>query len=72
LVAVAHAAFILCVVEIQRLELIEHRTDHLSRSGGNAAMHDRDLVLKRSLLGELGVELHARLGVVIHELELPA
>ena len=35
-------------------------------------MHDRDLVLKRGLLGELGVELHARLGVVVDQLDLPA
>ena len=35
-------------------------------------MHDRDLVLQRRLLGELGIKLHARLGVVVDELERPA
>ena len=72
LVAVADAAFILGVVEIQRLEVVEHRPDHLARGRGDAAMHDGDLVLQRRLLRELGVELHVRLGVVVDQLDLPA
>src|SRR4029077_14440636 len=67
----ANAAFILGVVEIERLEAIEHRTDDLARGRGDAAMHDGDLVLQRRLLGELGIELHVRLRVVVDELELP-
>ena len=72
LVAVADAAFILRVVEIQRLEAVEHRPDDLARGRGDAAMHDGDLVLQRRLLGELRIELHVRLGVVVDQLDLPA
>src|SRR5258708_3169350 len=66
------AALILSVVEIERLELVEHRADDLPRGGRDAAMHDCNFVFKRSLLSELGVELHARLGVVVDELKLAA
>ncbi len=72
LVAVADAAFILRVVEIQRLEAVEHRPDHLARGGGDAAMHDGNLVLQRRLLRELGIELHVRLRVVVDQLDLPS
>ena len=72
LVAVADATFILRVVEIQRLEAVEHRPDHLARGGGDAAMHDGNLVLQRRLLRELRVELHVRLRVVIDQLDLPS
>ena len=72
LVAVADAALILGVVEIERLEAVEHRADHLARGRGDAAMHDGDLVLQRRLLRELRVELHVRLGVVVDQLDLPA
>ena len=70
LVAVADAALILGVVEIERLEPVEHRADDLARGRGDAAMHDGDLVLERGLLGELRVELHVRLRVVIDQLDL--
>ena len=72
LVTVTDAAFILGIVEIQRLELAEHRPDHLARGRGDAAMHDGDLVLQRRLLRELRVELHVRLGVIVDQLDLPA
>src|ERR1700730_291446 len=72
LVAVADAAFILRIVEIQRLETVEHRPDHFARGRGNAALHDGHLVLERRLLGELRVELHVRLRIVTDQLDLPA
>jgi hypothetical protein len=72
LVAIADAALILGVVEIQCLELVEHRPDHLARGRGDAAMHDGDLVLQRRLLRELCVELHVGLSIVVDHLDLPA
>src|SRR6185437_15827243 len=72
LIAVADAAFVLSVVEIQRLEAVEHGPDDLTRGGGDAAMHDGNLVLERRLLRKLRVELHVRLGVVTDQLDLPS
>ena len=72
LIAVADAAFVLRVVEIKGLELVEHGTNDLARGGGDAAVHDRDLVLERRLLRELRIELHARLRVVADQLDRPA
>src|SRR3954471_6732516 len=72
LVAITDATLILGVVEIQRLELVEHRPDYLARGRGYAAMYDGDLVLQGRLLRELRVELHVGLGVVVDQLDLPA
>src|SRR3954453_21644147 len=45
LVAIADAAFVLGIIEIQRLETVEHGADYLARSGGDAAVDDGNLVL---------------------------
>ena len=50
LVAVAHAAFVKRIVEVKHLEPVEHRADRLAGRRGDAAMHNRDLVLQGQLL----------------------
>src|SRR5271163_2278837 len=72
LIAVADAALVLRVVEIEGLEPVEHRPDDFARSRGYATMHDGRLVFQRRLLRELRVELHARLRIVVDQLDLPA
>ena len=44
-IAVADAALVRHIVEIQRLIFIEDGPDHFARGGRYAAMHDRDFVL---------------------------
>src|SRR5262249_1002714 len=71
-VAVADAALIGHVVEIKRAVFVEYRPDHLARGRGDAAVHDRNLVLERRLLGVLRVELHVGLGIEAHHLHFAA
>jgi hypothetical protein len=68
-VAVAQTAFVNHVVEIERLRPAENRTNDLARGAGDAAMHHRDSVAQRRLLGILRIELVVGLGVVDLELD---
>ena len=70
-VAVAHATFILRVVEIQRVEALEHRPDRLARSRGDARVHHRHLLLGGRFGGVLRVVLDVRLRIVVDQLQLP-
>ena len=70
-VAVADAALVLSVVEVQRPGAVEDRPDRLARGGSDAALNDVDLLLQRELLRELRVELHVGLGVVGDDLDGP-
>ncbi len=69
-IAVAHAAFVQHVVEVQGVGAPEGLADGLARGRGDAAMHDVHLVVARQLLGVLGVQRNVRLRVVLHHLNL--
>ena len=69
-VAVAHAAFVQHVVEVQGVGAPEGLADGFARGRGDAAMHDIDLVVARQLLGVLGVQRDVGLSVVLHHLDL--
>ena len=71
-VAVADAALVLDVVEIERVGLAQRRADRLARGRQDAAVDDVDLVLARQLLGVLRIQRHVRLRVVADVLDLPA
>ena len=62
-VAVAHAAFVLRVVEIERIEALHHRPDDFTRGRSDAAEQCGHFILERHLLRVLGIELHVRLRV---------
>ena len=55
-VAVAHAAFVEHVVEVQRVGAAEGLADRFARRRGDAAVDDIDLVVARELLRVLGVQ----------------
>jgi hypothetical protein len=44
----------------------------LTASHAPSAVHHRDLVFERRLLGELRIELHARLRIITDQLDRPA
>ncbi len=67
-VAVAHAAFVLDVVEIQRLEAGQRRADGLARGRRDAGVHHIGIVAGGGLGGVLGIELDGRLRVVVDQL----
>ena len=71
-VAVADAAFVLRVVEIERLVAPQDRPDRLARRRGDAAMHHGGPILGRGLGRELRVELDVRLRIVVDQLDRPA
>ena len=71
-VAVAHPAFVVGVVEVERLELVQDRPDDLARGAGQPALDHRHLVAQHHLPGVLVVGLHLRLGIVGLDLELLA
>ena len=71
-VAVADAALVERVVEVERVEALEDRPDRLPRGGGDAAVDDGRLVLGGGLGRELRVELDVGLRVVVDELDLLA
>ena len=60
-VAVADAAFVQHVVEVERVGAPEGLADGLARGRGDAAVHHVDLVLARELLRVLGVQRDVRL-----------
>ncbi|MPL89757.1 hypothetical protein SDC9_35799 [bioreactor metagenome] len=72
LVAVAHAAFILRVVEVEGVVAVEDRADRLAAGRGDAAHDHVHLVLQRKLGRVLRIERHVRLRVVDHRLDLLA
>ncbi|MNT42059.1 hypothetical protein D3C72_1784580 [compost metagenome] len=71
-VPVAHAAFILVVVEVQRAVTIQHGAHHLARGRRDSRMHHGGLVAQGRLLRELRIELHVGLRVIGDEVQLPA
>ncbi len=71
-VAIAHAALVRHVVEVEGAVLVQYRSDHLPRCRGDAAVHDRDLVLQGGFLRVLGIKLHVGLGVEAHHFERSA
>ena len=71
-VAIADAAFVEKVVEIQRVEALERRTHRLARGRDDAAEDDGRLLLGGGLGRILRVELHARLRIVVDQLQLLA
>ena len=71
-VAVADAALVQHVVEIEDVGAPEGLPDRLARRRGDAAVDDVDLVVARELLRVLGVERDVGLGVVLDDLDLSA
>ena len=71
-VAVAHAAFVQHVVEVQQVGAAEGLANRLARRRRDAAVHDVDLVVACQLLRVLGVQRDVGLGVVLHHLDLAA
>ena len=71
-VAVVHGGITSASREVIRPVLDKFKTLYFYNTQYEGGVCDRNLVLKGSLLGELRVELHARLGVVIDEFELAA
>ncbi len=71
-VVVAHAAFILRIVEIERVVAGQRRADRLAAGRCDAAMHRRGLFAGCRLGGELGIELDVRLCVVHLQLDFAA
>ena len=71
-VAVANAAFVRHIVEIERLVFVEHGPDHFARSGRDAAVYDGNFVFQRGFLRVLRVKLHVGLRIETHDLDLAA
>ena len=71
-VAVAHAALVEGVVEIERAETAEDRPDRFARGRGDAAMDHVDTVAHGKLLRVLRIELNVRLGIVVDQFDLTA
>ena len=69
-VAVAHASLVLGVVEVERVEPLEHRPDGFTRGGRDAGVDDGHALLGGRLGGELRVQLDIGLGVIADELDL--
>jgi hypothetical protein len=71
-VAVADAALVEHVVEVEDVGAPEGLADRLARRRRDAAVDDVDLVVARQLLRVLGVERDVGLGVVLDDLDLAA
>jgi hypothetical protein len=71
-VAVADAAFVEDVVEIEGVAAAERLPDRLARRRGDTGMGDVDLVFANELLGVFGIERDIRLAVVLLEIDLAA
>jgi hypothetical protein len=70
-VPVTDATLVLRVVEVERVEPLEHRPDGLARRRRDAGVDDGHALLGGGLGGELRVELDVGLRVVADELQLP-
>src|SRR4029077_20584827 len=69
-IAIAHAALIEDVVEIERVAAAERLPDRFARRRGDTSMRCLDLILAPELLSVFGVERDIRLAVVLLELDL--
>ena len=69
-VAVADAALVEHVVEVEDVAAPEGLADRLARGRRDAAVDHVDLVVARQLLGVLGVQRDVGLAVVLHDLDL--